>query len=167
MPSFHSILFYFIFNHVIYLPLLLHVLSSLFPIQPIVSKKWKKKIVYLFKNCNGNCKLMPWCVNQVRFVHVKDVARTKNICLMFLSIPPRLLYVAMLLLLQLTQLFLNYQQKYLQSNISKSVIYTTKIAQRLLHSVFLHRRQCYRASNTFPILQAVDTCTPGVPTFSK
>ena len=83
---------------------------------------------------------------------MKDVARTENMCDMFASIPLRWLYMVMLFLLQLIQLFLNYQQKYLQSNISKSAIYTTKIAQRLLHSVLLHRRQLYRASNTFPIL---------------
>ena len=45
------------------------------------------------------------------------------------------------------------QQKYLQSKISKSAIYTTKIAQRLLHSVLLHRQHLYRASNTFRTLQ--------------
>ena len=72
---------------------------------------------------------------------------------MFLSMRPRWLYIVMLFLLQIIQRFFNYQQKYLQSNISKSAIYTTKIAQCLLHSVLLHRPQLYRASNTFPILQ--------------
>ena len=54
---------------------------------------------------------------------------------------PRWLYMVMLFLLQLTQLSSQLSTKYLQSKISKSAIYTTKIAQRLLHSVLLHRRQ--------------------------
>ena len=78
---------------------------------------------------------------------------------MFLSIPqmsPRWLYMVMLFLLQLTQLSSQISTKIStikNFQISYSyIIYTTKIAQRLLHSVLLHRRHLYRASNTFPTL---------------
>ena len=47
---------------------------------------------------------------------------------MFLSIRPRWLYMVMLFLLQLTQLSSQLSTKYLQSKISKSAIYSTKIA---------------------------------------
>ena len=75
---------------------------------------------------------------------------------MLLSIPgmaPRWLYMVMLFFLQLTQLSLQLSTKISTiKNFQISYIYTAKIAQRLLHSVLLHRRHLYRASNTFPTL---------------
>ena len=71
---------------------------------------------------------------------------------MLLSIPrmaPRWLHMVMHFLLQLIQLSSQLSTKISQSKISKSAIYTTKSAQRLLHSVMLRREHLYLASNTF------------------
>ena len=76
---------------------------------------------------------------------------------MFLSIPrmaPCWLYMVMFFLLQLTELSLQLSTKIstIKNFQISYTIYNTKIAQRLLHSVLLHRRHLYRASNPFPTL---------------
>ena len=64
-----------------------------------------------------------------------------------------ILYMVMFFLLPLTQLTSQLSTKISTNKISKSAIYTTKMAQRLLVSVLLHRQHLYRAS------------TPRVPIF--
>ena len=71
---------------------------------------------------------------------------------MFLSIPPRWLYMVMLFLLQLTQLFLSIINKNIYNKKFPNQLYIQRKSHNVCYIVLLHRRQLYRASNSFPIL---------------